>query len=251
MKRIRLETAPEHDSLKDWLLHLPETFVHEGEQIFKGRNEIRRIRVGGYDLAVKRFGRLNTFRKIIYFFRSSKARRSFDNAMRLKALGINTPEPSGILEIRNVSGALVDSYYACDFVDLPPVGEGLKEHDGYDRGLTRAFARFVAFMHDRGIIHRDLNAGNVLYRRTGEFQAEFWLIDINRMTFQHQGRPFPLDICLDNLTRFSSNSEMFNCFISEYVAARKLPGSAVGDAYKIKDTHDRRVDRKKKLLRRK
>ncbi len=249
--RIRLETAPGRDVLKEWLGNLPESFSGEGERLFKGRNEIRRIRVEGHDLAVKRFGRLNTFRKIIYLFRKSKARRSFENALRLESLGVNTPAPAGVLEIRDASGALADSYYACDFVDLPSVGEGLKEHDGFDRGLTRAFARFVASLHDRGIIHRDLNAGNVLYRRTGEDEAEFWLIDINRMTFSSSGRPFPTDICLDNLTRFSSRTEMFNCFVSEYVAARKLPESTVGDAFKIKDAHDRRVDRKKKLLGRK
>ena len=96
---IHVNTATEH--LRDFTQRLPELFDREGEVLHTGRNTIKAFEVEGERLAVKRFKRPNLLRAVIYtFFRRSKARRSYEHAVRLRALGVDSPEAVAWSEYR-------------------------------------------------------------------------------------------------------------------------------------------------------
>ncbi|OFV80281.1 MAG: hypothetical protein A2Y78_10770 [Acidobacteria bacterium RBG_13_68_16] len=155
-----------------------ETVIHTG------RNLIFRQRVGGDEVAVKRFP-VNGGRRLVYRFRASKAVRSFDHAAHLVAMGIGTPRPLAAVEVRR-KGALFASFYCCKFV--PTLGEArlLKRADVPGREeLLALLGDFVGGLHESGVLHRDLTSGNVLLvpdsARPGGFA--FQLVDLNRMRF--------------------------------------------------------------------
>ena len=105
---IHVNTASEH--LRDFTERLPELFDREGEVLHAGRNTIKAFEAEGERLVVKRFKRPNLLRAVIYtFFRRSKARRSYEHAVRLRALGVDSPEPVAWSEYRR-RGLLCDSY---------------------------------------------------------------------------------------------------------------------------------------------
>ena len=89
---MRIHVNPASDRLRSFAEHLPELFENGGEVLHTGRNTIKAFDVGGgYRVAVKRFRRPNLFQAFVYtFFRRSKARRSYEHAVRLRALGIDT-----------------------------------------------------------------------------------------------------------------------------------------------------------------
>ena len=118
---IHVNTATEH--LRDFTQRLPELFDREGEVLHTGRNTIKAFEVEGERLAVKRFKRPNLLRAVIYtFFRRSKARRSYEHAVRLRALGVDSPEPVAWSEYRR-HGLLCDSYYVSRCSDYTPLSQ--------------------------------------------------------------------------------------------------------------------------------
>ena len=118
---IHVNTATEH--LRDFTQRLPELFDREGEVLHTGRNTIKAFEVEGERLAVKRFKRPNLLRAVIYtFFRRSKARRSYEHAVRLRALGVDSPEPVAWSEYRR-HGLLCDSYYVSRRSDYTPLSQ--------------------------------------------------------------------------------------------------------------------------------
>ena len=84
---------PDYRGLEAFMQSLPERFAAgEGEVIYKGRNELRRMRCGEHDLVVKSFHRPNLVNRFVYgVFRPSKAKRykevrenPYFNAMQVK-----------------------------------------------------------------------------------------------------------------------------------------------------------------------
>lgn len=233
-------------SLSEYVNEMPARFGREGRQLFKARNEVRLMEADGCRLAVKRFKRMGLFGQVGSLFRSGKALRSYSNACRLTTLGVPTPRPVACIEKRNVLGFLKDSYYICDYIDLPPICDGLAEDGYFNREMTQAFARFVASLHDKGVLHHDLNNTNVRFSHDGK-EYKFTLIDINRMKIYPPSVNVPLDECLLNITRFSCLSDMFRCFLSAYLQARNLPESLFDRAIAIKKRHDRAYARNKRI----
>lgn len=249
--RISVTVADGYRELTGFVESLPRTFSSSGEVIYRGRNEIRSFRVGGETLVVKRFKRLGLFKQMIYCVRSSKASRAYHNAFELLERGVFTPAPVAYVEVKNCLGLPVDTYYISAYTDMQPVASGLREGAGnmFNRILTKDFACFVATLHEKGVMHLDLNGTNVVYTPSPEGGAsKFGLIDINRMEFAgNEG--FPFRECAANLARFSSLSPLFWYFVDCYVWCRYLPKSAVGIITVEKCRHDSFVNRKKKLKR--
>ena len=199
-------------------------------------------------MAVKRFKHLGFYKKLIYFIRKSKAEKAYNNACLLKERGICTPEPIAYVEIRNLCGMLVDAYYICEYVEMPPISDYLTPDDNmFDKLFAKSFASFVAELHDKGVLHHDLNSTNVRYLRcsTG---FEYMLIDINRMTIYEQGRKPSLYKCFLNIARFSHLSDLFRCFVSNYLHERGLEESLFDDAIAVKEKHDKAYTHRKKVM---
>lgn len=211
--------------------------------LHSGRNTIWRTEILGHQTAVKRFAD-SVLRSIIYACRSSKAQRSFTNALELRHRGINTPEPIAYIEKRETLNRLTASIYISAYEKSSSLEQTVKQ----DKTVMIEFARFVAKLHEAGIRHDDLNATNVRVR--GEVgNRQFSLIDLNRMKIYPPGIPVPLNECFDNVTRFSNFSPDFCNFIRAYIKSRHLKGCAEQAAYEAKRRHDKSVDRIKRIKR--
>lgn len=84
---------------------------------------------------------------------------------------------------------LQSAYYVSSVNNNPPIGSELTEQADFNRSIARHFGQFVAQLHLSGILHHDLNSGNVLFSLDGN-SCHFALIDINRMTFILKGKIF-------------------------------------------------------------
>jgi tRNA A-37 threonylcarbamoyl transferase component Bud32 len=243
---MRTDINPAYGHLKEWVALLPQHFEEGGQLIFNGRNTIKKFNIDGTSLVVKRFRRPKFLQRIVYsFFRKSKAKRAFLNGGELRKRGFDTPVNIAFLETWE-SGLLTYAYYVCGVDDAPPIVERLDEMEPFDRVLVADLARFAAQLHEKGVLHGDFNNTNVLYHPQSDGHYHFSLIDINRMTF-YEGTP-PMSACMDNLTRFTGNKELFRWFAEHYAACRHLGESGVEQMISVKNRHDRNWDRRKALL---
>lgn len=216
---IHVNTASEH--LRDFAERLPELFDREGEVLHAGRNTIKAFEAEGERLVVKRFKRPNLLRAVIYtFFRRSKARRSYEHAVRLRALGVDSPEPVAWSEYRR-NGLITETYFVSrrsDFTPLTAATERFPTSDSLP--VLEAFSRFTVRLHEKGICHEDFNQTNILWRHDEATERyDFQLIDINRMKFLR--RPLRPDECMINLRRLSCPAVAFLYILDRYAETRQ------------------------------
>lgn len=218
---MRLHLDPSHKGLHEFVKKLPSLFERgEGTVLHAGRNTIRLLAQEGELLAAKRFRQPGALQGILYaHIRRSKARRSFEHAVRLISLGIGTPQPVAWSEYRR-KGRLTDSFYVSRYSDLKPLSEfAARFPDSASRPVLDAFARFVAELHEKGIDHRDFNQGNILCGYSPEEgQWRFELIDINRMRFLN--RPLTPRQCMIILRRLSCPAPAFLYILDRYAEVR-------------------------------
>lgn len=180
LQPLHLETLPADPLLRD-----KRNRVWCAREPFDAREKwvIKRIRVRG----AKRF---------FYRFRSSKAERNWNNAGRMLRLGLATPMPVAYFE-RKHAGSVADSYYVCRFVEClfsaRQSFEALRAGSDRFAGASReeildAAARYVHHMHRRGIVHRDLSSGNLLFTRDEHGALNGTAVDVGRARFI-SGRP--------------------------------------------------------------
>lgn len=228
--------------LCDLVAHLSVLFPVRGTVIHGGRNCLKRMSVTGLEahgirqVIVKQHHRPNIFQRIDYsYIRHSKARRAYEHGTEMLERGINTPEPLAYVEEWQ-DGIYQRGYYVyadCDDTLL-------KDEMEHDQQLVMAFARFIAQMHEQGIVHGDLNPTNVLYRADDmPGQYHFMLLDINRSRVFNQ--PVPLRRCRKDLFTFWAAPASYELFIRQYLSARNIIGEkAVDDLLREKRRNDRR-----------
>lgn len=157
--------------------------------IYRGRNVIFRATVGGREVAVKRFPVASVGKRLIYRIRKAKAVRAFDHAVRLGELGVGTPQPLAAVDIRR-NGWPVASHFCSAFVAEFLEARVLRFPDAPDRTrLLGLLGGFVGRLHEFGVLHLDLTAGNVLLVPDAGAPDgfAFQLVDINRMRFCRVG----------------------------------------------------------------
>ena len=165
---MKVVINPKYAVLSSFVMSIHDSFEHEGEIIYDERNKLKRFSVAGYDLIVKRFRKPHLINQIAYtFFRSSKAERSFQNALKLLEKGISTPSPIAYIEEKK-AGILNFSYYICiyeqDFSHIRNQMFGEAVSDNFYKQL----AKYIADSHDNGVLHLDLSPGNILVKKTDE-----------------------------------------------------------------------------------
>lgn len=218
---------------------IEEMFDEIGDFVYTKRNKIKIINAPNGSIVVKQFKRANPWQRIAYtFFRKSKAERAFENAKQLIERGIDTPQPIAFENIKKC-GLFLQGYYISAVDNNPPIQQLLKKEDGWDKELAKAFAQFVAELHEKGILHHDLNSTNVLYHRDETGKYRFSVIDINRMDFYDSIDEIGINQLLENLTRFTGNMELFEFVAREYASARNINVEEfVAKALLAKTKHD-------------
>jgi hypothetical protein len=227
---MRIKTNPKYPELKTFLGNLHENFSNEGTSIYKGRNEIRIFESKGLKLNVKSFKIPHLINKIAYgYFRGSKARHSFEYAMRIRACGAETPEPIACIEVLK-HGLFNRSYYVSihhkyDFTIRELIGFDFPDKEN----ILKQFAVFTyEKLHKNNIHHLDY----------------FSIVDINRMRFEK------MDYLkgLNNFSQIWASDEELDIVAREYA---RINSQNEDDASKLliqfdKD-HKEKIERKKKF----
>lgn len=197
--------------------------------VHRGRNLIFLLEVDGREVSVKRFPVRGAWQRAVYRVRTGKAIRSFDNAVRLLELGLGTPAPLAVAELRR-GGRLAASFYCCELVvGVKTVKEIKEERMVPSPALLGDLGRFLARVHAAGVRHEDLTAGNILMipdpAAGGGFSFAF--VDVNRMRFGPVGERAGLR----NLVQLGLRDEA--SFLAAYCHERKIPFERSRSYYRL------------------
>ncbi len=241
LMNLRTEVIhPRYSSEKEFICSIPQLFEKgEGSVVYKGRNELRSFVHNGIEYIVKTYRRPNFVNRFVYgIFRPSKAKRSYENALRLIDAGVGTPFPVAYINIR--SSLLFDKSY---FVSLKSrcshVYSQLFEHKFEEEDeILREIGRVTAVLHNNGMAHLDYGRGNILFENVGG-KIMIELVDLNRMYFG------PLDIVkgCKNLERLPATPRMHEMLSEEYAKGRNFnPDECLELIKKFRSTQPGKID---------
>ena len=189
MRKIILN--PQYKSLYTFIETLPQNFNAGGEIVQDRRNTIKKFKVNGLEINVKRY-RVPIFINRIAYIEEFKG------------------------------GLLHYSYYIS--LQCPYRREIREYYQGPLQGneaLMTAFAQFTAALHEKGVCHEDYSPGNVLIAQI-DGQYHFSLVDINRMTF----KPMNLEEGCKNFRRMFISDELYIFLAKKYAQCRNFDQEA-------------------------
>lgn len=163
---------------------------HDGVVLRRQRNTLRLVSEG----IIKDFQRPNLWKAFLYgFFRKTKARRSYEYALRLGDL---TPKPLAYHEVRCCGLLLECQYLSVYHADMHTFEYVMAHPDNFDhRQVLHQLALFTAQLHEQGILHTDYSRGNLLFNHDA---SHIMLIDLNRIRWD---RRISIQQGIDNLSR--------------------------------------------------
>lgn len=214
-------------NIESFIRSIPQYFEQsEGEVIYKGRNELRKIKYEGCDYIIKSFRSPNFINRFVYgIFRPSKAKRSYEHACLFLKIGVGTPYPVGYMNIRK--GILFDKSYFITLVSecTHVYYELFEKKFDYEDEVLRELARVTANLHAHGLAHKDYGRGNILFEKTPE-GIRIELVDLNRLSIG----PLDLKASCKNMERLPATPHMHRVFAEEYA---KLRGFDIEECYQL------------------
>lgn len=209
------------DSFKAFIQDIDSRFKN-GDVLYTDRNVLAvfhpKVHKGlEKDIIAKQFNVTKKYDQLRFRFLHSKAVRSLIIASAFKELGIKTPLPVAVVEAREKNKRLRYTYYVTEYIpyDYSLLDITKRENHPY-RDKVSSFlpqiARDIRKMHDAGIIHNDLHAGNILIRQI-DSEPEFYYIDLNRARLKNK-----LDEKkrLKDLARFNFSRPEQEVFLQHY-----------------------------------
>ena len=175
---------PQFENFKDVLINIAEYFAASNESIHKARNELKTAEILHEKVVIKAFKVPHIINQFAYsYLREGKARKSYNNALRLEALEVTTPTPIGCIEFFRF-GLLRESYFLARYEPYDFTIREVFHHKVDDiENILKQFAKFTYEIHQKGVWHVDYSLGNILITKTVE-SYKFSLVDINRMEFK-------------------------------------------------------------------
>ena len=241
----------EYKSKEGAILQLVADFFDEGDMIVAGvRNTIKSNFLADEKVNIKFFQKPGLFKSIIYsFFRSTKAKRSFDYANYLIAHNVLTPFPIAYVENRSGLGLLKDSYYVSHQIDYDfTIRELIHDPLFPERNvILEQFAEFTFKMHEARINFLDHSPGNTLVVKKAAGKYEFYLIDLNRMNFKN----LSIEERMDNFKKMWLSKTMVKVIAKTYAKLSQQPDDKLHAILLEKTIQFKRKITKKKYLKRK
>jgi hypothetical protein len=248
---VKITVHTKYKVQQNAILQLITVFFTEGNLIVKGtRNTIKSNFLGDEEVNIKFFQKPGIFKSIIYsFFRSTKAKRSFDYANYLIDNNILTPFPIAYIENRNGFGLLKDSYYICRQIDYDFTIRELIHNPLFpDRNIIlEQFAAFTFKMHQAKVNFLDHSPGNTLVVKKDSGQYDFYLIDLNRMNF----KDLSIEERMDNFKKMWLSKTMVKVVAKAYAKLSNEPEEKLNAILLQKTIQFKRKITKKKYLKRK
>ena len=210
---------PRFMALNEFVQSLPDQFdtLPDAEVLHQGRNVVKMVEREGVRMVVKSYEHLSIVNRLLYGrVRRSKAVRAYRYAKRLLAMGIDTPTPIAVVDIRR-RGVLHRSLFMSAYSDY----ESAAVINSYPaktetlQPLMDALAKFIFRLHDAGVLHKDLNITNILYKPTADGGYKFQLIDINRMDFKSH---LSMNERIKNMRRLSCHPTAYAYILEQYAS---------------------------------
>ena len=178
---------PDYTDFENALLAVKEQFASSDESIHKARNELRIVPLHGIQTVIKAFKVPHLLNRFVYaYLRDSKAKKSYNNAVRLQELDVPTPQPIGYIEFFE-RGLFAQSFFISKYEPYDFTIREVLHHEVKDvETILRAFTAFTCGLHEKGVWHEDYSPGNILIRKENGAYT-FMLVDINRMQFRPIG----------------------------------------------------------------
>lgn len=204
------------------LLDFKNWFARDGRVIHADRNVLKSFEstllVGSnLNIVAKCFKTPNPFSRVIYsFFRPSKAKRSFDNSLKLIQAGFSVPLPIAYVECFE-QGLLKESFYISEQLKFDCTLHNVYRKQMYDWAEILPLVVKKAYeMHQLGLLHRDFSHGNVLVKKENE-EYFFSFVDLNRL---YVG-PVSFEKGLESLVRLANNEESLQLLATHYAYCAK------------------------------
>ena len=233
------------------ILQLVNRFFDEGNLIVQGsRNTIKSNFLENEKINIKFFQKPGIFKSIIYsFFRSTKAKRSFDYANYLIQHSIKTPNPIAYIEERNSLGLLGDSFYISQQIDYDfTIRELIHDPLFPERNsILEQFTEFTYSMHEAKVNFLDHSPGNTLIIKNEYNNYDFYLIDLNRMKFED----LSIEKRMDNFKKMWLSKQMVKIVAKKYAELSNWSEEKLHQLLLEKTTQFKRKITKKKYLKRK
>lgn len=244
---------PNFNHLENQFDSILNKFKREGELIgSEKRNVIKFFDLeDGTKVNVKSFKKPNTLNAIIYgYIRKSKAQRSFEYASLLLEKGIGTPQPYAYYENKSFLG-LEQSYYFSNQQEIDLMFRNLVFDSNYPNRteIIKQTAHFFYKIHNLGIEFIDNTAGNTLIKKISDNQYEFYLVDLNRMSFH---KSLTMQQRAKNLAKLTTEEDINEILAFEYaklynVDSEKFYSVLQNEAIGFLNKFNKRKSIKKKL----
>ena len=242
---------PKYQNQEEAIVQLVKTFFGEGDLIVKGsRNIIKSNLLGGEKVNIKFFQKPGIIKSIIYsFFRSTKAKRSFDYANYLLEHGIPTPFPVAFIEEQSPLGLLGESFYICHQLDYDFTIRELIHDPLFPerKEILEQFTEFTFKMHEAKVNFLDHSPGNTLIVNKGNSQYDFFLVDLNRMKFEN----LSIEQRMDNFKKMWLSKLMVPIIAKKYAELSQQPEDELLSILMEKSQQFKRKTARKKYLKRK
>ncbi len=215
--------------LAHWLSRMGHVCLEDGKLLAQGRHRVVCVHYRDHIFAIKSFGPQPFFKDWADFRRGSKARRSFEAAVHLRAHGVGTPAPVACLE-KWAGHRLLESHFITLYE--PGLQEFRQElvnlyrnepHCEKLMSLLQTVARAVARLHRSGVMHGDMGNQNILVRRHGPSSwGHVAFVDLNRarMSPVESLRRRAFDI-----SRISLPSDLLRVFMAMYFGNSPVPSA--------------------------
>jgi tRNA A-37 threonylcarbamoyl transferase component Bud32 len=223
----------------------------EAVDVYSGRNRVAATPASGTDgrskrLNIKEFRVPNALNRWVYaYLRRSKARRAFDNALRLRQLGFNTPAPIAWIERHGLGGRLELSYFISEQYDgWQEIRVAETENHPRISEIAAGVGELIFRLHRAGVWMKDASPGNILWHTDPDGALNFALVDINRMEFNIRSA----DVLMSNFGRVFTSEKNIETAARAYAAAAALPeDTIIAQAHKAIADACKAIQRKQRL----
>jgi hypothetical protein len=169
---------------------------------------------------------LHMHKKILDYFKPSKAQKSWNSSSQLMRKEIGASKPIAFFEHKH-NKSFDQNIYISEAIDHIGSVRDMFTHFSYGgmdfKGVAKEQAylqlsSFLLHMHARGVLFRDLSGGNVLIKKASQ-GFDFVLIDTNRAHFSNYS--LPLNQRISDLVRICNKLDWDNrtIFMKLYLAA--------------------------------
>ena len=136
----------------------------------------------------------------------------------LRKRGFDTPHEVAYIEKKR-GGLFLDGYFISTQCNYPPLSKVLWQRR-FDKHAANELAAFMVQLHEKGVLHGDLNLTNILYCTDNDGHYHFTLIDTNRSKFKCA---LTRKECLENLKRLTHSKALLRYVVMQYANLRGWP----------------------------